>query len=82
MEGSDTTVIESWITGTNAGMLIKDDPRQGNAPDYQYWAFNDSECATEALRPKLTVEYTIPEPATMMTLLVAGVVGLVLRRLK
>jgi hypothetical protein len=54
-----TTVIEQWINGINAGMLIKDDPRVGNAPlNTQYWPYHSSGSATATGRPKLTIEYT------------------------
>ena len=49
----DTTVIEQWINGINAGMLIKDTPRQADT-----FPYHSSASGTAALRPKLTIEYT------------------------
>jgi hypothetical protein len=52
-----TAVIEHWIEDTNAGMLIKDSPRAGGSPDYEYCGFETSESATASYRPKLTINY-------------------------
>jgi hypothetical protein len=49
----DTTVIEQWINGINAGMLIKDTPRQADT-----FPYHSSNSAATALRPMLTIEYT------------------------
>jgi len=71
----DTTVIEQWINGINAGMLIKNTPLQADS-----FPYHSSNSVTPGSRPMLTIEYTaIPEPMTM-TLLGMGVVGLISRR--
>jgi hypothetical protein len=49
----DPTVIEQWINGINAGMLIKDTPRQTDT-----FPYHSSDSGTPAWRPKLTIEYT------------------------
>ena len=80
----DPTTIMSWIEGgfDNAGMIIRPDvvatPNPGTTTDtFNTWAENYS---NQSLRPKLTINYTVPEPMTMSLLVIGGLA--MLRRRK
>ena len=58
---SDLSFFGTWITGTNAGMLL----RQLSETGTNIVPFHSSESATAAARPMLIVDYTaVPEPGT------------------
>lgn len=63
---SDLSFFGTWITGTNAGMIL----RQFSETGTNIVPFHSGESATLSARPQLIVDYTpVPEPGTAALLL-------------
>ncbi|WP_269524551.1 DNRLRE domain-containing protein [Coraliomargarita parva] len=77
-------VIESWITGENAGLLFKTTTEAATGDLDKRIEFYSSEVTTESLRPSLIINFTaIPEPssaALVSGLLVVGGAILIRKR--
>lgn len=73
------SLVESWIEGTNAGLILSVTDYEGLESD-DYFRFGSSEHGTAAYRPTLTINYTpIPEPGAAALFLVV-IAAVLLRR--
>ncbi len=72
-----TAMVDAWVNQgqANNGVLLWGGVKQGSGG---YWSIPMSEYATTNLRPYLSVQYTIPEPAAAL-LLAAGLPALLRR---
>jgi len=64
------TLIDSWLTATNPGILLT----EGNAARDGTSTFYESEGATQSRKPSLTITYnTVPEPTSTLLLATTGI---------
>lgn len=82
----DTALVDQWITGINAGVVIKEGAEidgAGSGTDLQidFYSSEYGALADAPVRPKLTISYTeIPEPATLSLLGLASLLMVGCRR--
>jgi len=61
LEFNDPSVIDDWVTGTNAGLLLR--VVDETEPDASKISFFSSDHATAALHPELVLDIAVPEPS-------------------
>jgi len=67
-----TSLVESWVNGDNYGLIL-----ESHAGTWVYRALHSAD--SDGYEPQLVVEY-VPEPATMLVLIVGGCLGLLRRK--
>jgi|CXWL01.1.fsa_nt_gi hypothetical protein len=68
-----TTMIGDWITGLNAGLLLK---TANQAIAFQYLYYSSEELEAGAFEPELIVDYdAVPEPTMLLPMLLVGILA-------
>ena len=80
----DPALVQQWITGVNAGVVIKegleiDGAGSGTDLQIEFYSAEFGGSGDAVVRPKLDIEY-IPEPATLSLLVIGGFAMLRRRR--
>jgi hypothetical protein len=76
----DPALVDQWITGINAGVLVKDE-NDFDANHLQI-EVGSAEFGDSFARPRLEITYTVPEPASLVLLSLGGLVMLGRRSLR
>lgn len=76
---NDPSLINTWVTGTNAGLLLRQ-LNEASVPGGNLINFHSSESLTAGSRPELIIDYNaVPEPSRAF-LSMLGAVALIFRR--